>query len=304
MKFKFIHTLALVLALFSYSLTAFNQVTIKATIDKNKIVIGEQVLLQLQVSVPQNNLIRFFEIDTIPHFEFIDKKKIDTVNTRQGTILTQQMVITSFDSGSFVIPSFILDSEAGLKTDSLPIDVGFAPFDRNADYNDIKDVKEVELPDPPNNNWMYIAGAALLVLIIILLIVFRKKKKPMLAAIPGLSAYDNAMQQLQHLKKQNPPDKLFYTALTEIFREYIFIKKGIQSTQPTTEELVLQLKDNGLPTDQFLQLSQSLRLSDFVKFAKYKPVLQENDLAFNTVKNSIETIEKQSPKNTDAVRLD
>ncbi|HEY9364973.1 MAG TPA: GGIII-like transmembrane region-containing protein [Chitinophagaceae bacterium] len=294
MKLKFAYTIGVGLVLLCNSLSGFGQVTVRATVDKNKIVIGEQVLLKLEVSVPQNDLIRFFIIDTIPHFEFIEKKKIDTLDTREGTILSQQMRITSFDSGSFVIPSFILDNASDLKTDSILVEVGFAPFDPKADYNDIKDVMDVEVPEPTNNDWIYIVGAAVLLLLVILIIVFRRKKKPAPVITPSLTAYEKAMQQLQNLKKQNPPDKIFYTKLTDIFREYLFLKKGIQSMQPTTEELVVVLKQINYPADQYQQIAQSLRLSDYVKFAKYQPVPQENDFAFDIIREGIQTIEKAS----------
>ena len=50
-------------------------------------------------------LIRFFQLDSLPHFEFLNKQKIDTTNTGTGTVLSQVIRITSFDSGHWVIPS-------------------------------------------------------------------------------------------------------------------------------------------------------------------------------------------------------
>jgi hypothetical protein len=64
--------------------------------------------------------------------------------------------------------------------------------------------------------------------------------------------------------------------------------------QKTTTDLVLQLKEIGLPKDQFEKLSQSLRVSDFVKFAKYVPSSDDDKTAFETIKNSIEEIERMN----------
>ncbi len=79
------------------------------------------------------------------------------------------------------------------------------------------------------------------------------------------------MKQLEQLQRDKPETKLYYSKLTDIFRLYIFQKKGILSLQKTTDDLVIQLKSLNLNKEQFDKLSQSLRLSDFVKFAKYIP---------------------------------
>src|SRR5690606_17334933 len=68
--------------------------------DRTAILIGEPITLSLQADIPENAPIRFFRIDSLPHFEVLDRGKIDTTNTGYGTILKQQVRITSYDSGS------------------------------------------------------------------------------------------------------------------------------------------------------------------------------------------------------------
>jgi hypothetical protein len=85
---------------------AQNKVTIKSGIDKNKIVIGEQIHLTLEADFPLQEPMRFFTIDSIAHFEILERKKIDTVDDRQGIKLSQSLTLTSFDSGHWTIPSF------------------------------------------------------------------------------------------------------------------------------------------------------------------------------------------------------
>jgi hypothetical protein len=55
---------------------------------------------------------------------------------------------------------------------------------------------------------------------------------------------------------------------------------------------VIQL--NGLPfcREQFEKLSQVLRLSDFVKFAKYMPSAEDDRDTFDTIKRAIGEIEQ------------
>ena len=102
---------------------------------------ASQLQLTLEVDVPENEPIRFFQLDSLPHFEFLNIQEIDTVNTGSGTVLTQVIHITSFDSGHWVIPSLSIGENVA--TDSIPVDVGFSPFNPDQPYHDIKEIIEV-----------------------------------------------------------------------------------------------------------------------------------------------------------------
>jgi hypothetical protein len=99
---------------------------------------------------------------------------------------------------------------------------------------------------------------------------------------------------LEKLRRENPAAKLFYTRLVDIFRLYVLRRKGIESLQKTTDDLVVQMKSLKLPADDFNQLAQSLRMSDFVKFAKYEPGDADKQESFGIIKRAIENIQKQT----------
>jgi len=122
-------------------------------------------------------------------------------------------------------------------------------------------------------------------------ILVRKKKKP-LAKIPFVDPYKEAKQELEKLGKENLTSKMFYTRLVDIFRVYISRRKGIASLQKTTDDLVVQLRSLKLPAEQFNRLAQALRMSDFVKFAKFEPGQSDKNDSFKTIKEFIDDIEK------------
>jgi LPXTG-motif cell wall-anchored protein len=233
--------------------------------------------------------IDFVKIDSISHFEFLENPHIDTANSDGSTIIKGVYKITSFDSGHWVIPSFVLFGS--VKTDTIPVDVVFSDFDPNQNYHDIKDIIEVK-PSEKKQWWWYVAGAGLL--IALLLLYFLRKKKPVAQSIPAavINPFDEAMKELAQLQQSKTGTKQFHSRLVDIFRLYVYRKKGILSLQKTTDDLVLQLKGMELPKEQFDKLSQSLRLSDFVKFAKYIPVKDDDMICFNEIRNAIITIEK------------
>ncbi len=265
-------------------------VKVKATVDRNKILIGEHFTLYLEADIPETEAIRFFDLDTLPHFEFLEKQKIDTSNTSEGTVLKQEIRMTSFDSGRWVIPAMMLDQ--GIATDSIVMEVVFSsPFDPNQPYHDIKDVLDVEVEEK-EDWWWYAAGGGLLLLLLILWLVLRKKPVKVKPPPPPVNAYEEAMNDLARLQKEKTAPKIYYSSLVDIFRLYIARKKGISSLQKTTDDLVVQLKSLSIPHQDFDPMAQALRLSDYVKFAKYVPAAEDDRSSIIAIKNAIEAIEK------------
>jgi len=278
------------LFLFAVQIThAQGGTTIKATVDKNRILIGEPLQLIIEARLSPGSNTSFVNIDSFDHFEFLDKSVIDSINKDSGRIIKGIYMITSFDSGHWVIPSFILSPK--IKTDTIPIDVVFSDFDPNQDYHDIKDIIEIA-PAKKKQWWWFFAGGALLLAAVAVYLL--RKKKP--AALPApeirIDPFEEAMKELEQLQRDKPEAKKYHSKLTDIFRLYVFRKKGILSLQKTTADLVLQLKDLNIGKEQFDKLSQALRLSDFVKFAKYAPTKDDDKNCFEEIRNSIMTIEK------------
>lgn len=292
MDLRIVHKAALFFFFFFCFVFCFSQtpVKVKANIDRNSILIGERIRLTLEADIPENQPIRFFTIDTIDHFEFLERGKIDTINTISGTMLRQQLLLTSFDSGIWVIPSYALDRQNEIKTDSFIINVGFTPFDTAQAYHDIKDIIGVEVEKKKENYWLYVAAGAVFILVMVYLLTRRKKPKATVEKI--VDPFEEAMQQLDALQKQNLPIKEYYTRLTEIFRTYMTKRKNISSLQKTTDELVTQLRTLHMDPEDYQKLANVLRLCDFVKFAKYQPGTEDARIALSLIKNSIQSIEK------------
>jgi len=268
--------------------------TIKATVDKNKILIGEPIQLTIEAYISAGSPVKFSDIDSIAHFE-LGKPEVDTVDRQGGFAVIKKYSITSFDSGHWVIPSFVLSPTA--QSDTIPVDVVFSDFDPKQEYHDIKDILEVNPPKEDKKKWWLLAiGGALLFALLIFYFTRKKKPQPVAAVKTVANPYEEAIRQLEQLQKNKPAAKEFHSALTDIFRLYVFRKKGILSLQKTTDDLVLQLKGLDLPKDQFDKLAQALRLSDFVKFAKFIPSAEDDNQSLEEIRNAIKTIEKTATK--------
>ena len=290
---RFVNTLLLFLSfvLLSSVSKAQDSTIIKASVDKSSILIGEQIQLTLTAEIPENQPIRFFFLYFILHFEILTTGKIDTTNTSEGTTLSRVIQLTSFDSGHWVIPSFYLQENQS--TDSLAIDVLFSQFDTAQAYHDIKDIIEVSPPKEEKMQWWWFVTGAALILLVVLILALRKTKKPEPVKVVELpDPYKIAMQQLELLQLNKMEVKEYYSRLVDIFRVYVDNKKGIHSLKQTSDDIIEQVKKLNMPEGLFKQLSQSLRWSDWVKFAKYNPSETDTKQVFDDIKNAITTIEQ------------
>src|SRR5262245_11268414 len=85
------------------------QVLAKASVDRDQILIGEPIKLTFEVHIPLGQSLKWFNLDTIPHFDIIDKGKADTADNIDGKQYHQVLTVTSFDSGTVVIPPMTIN---------------------------------------------------------------------------------------------------------------------------------------------------------------------------------------------------
>jgi hypothetical protein len=294
---NFVYHIIVLGTLFFVPALAKAQVLAKASVDRDKILIGEPIKLTLEVRVPMGQTIKWFNLDTIPHFEFIDKGKGEANDNIDGKQMQQVLTITSFDSGQWVIPAMMLTvGKKNYYTDTIPIEVGFAPHDLTKDYRDIKEIEEVAKP-----GWMqyipWILGAATLIAIAVIVYLLRKPRKaPPVPqpVVPKLSPYQEAVQALEELRKQgwgqNGEVKIYYSRLNDILRVFIMRKLNMVTLEKTNEEVIAQLRQVPMDKESFQQLVTALQVADFVKFARYQPDQKDNERNFAVIQSAITTL--------------
>ncbi|HXD78331.1 MAG TPA: hypothetical protein VN616_11020 [Puia sp.] len=311
MKRSLIHIILLALCLRAGDLMAQARVSrhsakpavpapaLKATVDKDNILIGEPVHLMLEATVDGSYPLAWPAPDSLPHFEWIERHPADSTVSGPERSYRQYLTITSFDSGTWAIPRlpFVIGGTT-FYTDSIPIRVGYTPIDPSRDYHDIKDI--IEVPNPFARWFGWIVGIVALgsVALVVWLVRKRKVLQQLVRSVtaPRLSPYENAIRQLDELEKQRLPEtgafKLFYSRLGEILRRYMYRRLGISSLSETSEELIGQLRQRPLPAQQQAELADALRMGDFVKFAKYQPGLGDCELHYRTIREAIDALNR------------
>jgi hypothetical protein len=268
----------------------------EASVDNYKPLIGDQ--LQLKLTVEQRPGIKVtwpsFK-DSLGGFEVMERSKIDTMSSPNNPLVSLRQIITLtvFDTGHFTIPpvKFLFikgKSDTNLysaSTLAIPLQVYQPKVDTSKAIKDVKTVLDV--PFTFKEALPYILGGLILVAIIwaIYYYIQKRKKKPVVAApkAPPLPPHVIAMSELQRIEHekiwQAGRYKLYHTLVTETIRTYIEARFGIAAMELTSDEILLHFRTGLISEEVKSKLTQLLKLSDMVKFAKAEPIGNENELS-------------------------
>ncbi len=269
------------------------------SVNRTRILLGEQLELTLKLEVVSGGpLTQWPQIpDSISHFEVLNRSGLDSVLAGNNMTYSQTLTLTSFDSGHWVIPSvsFVAANKI-VRTDSLAVDVTNVVLKGN-DYNDIKEIIEVQEPGFDWKKWLpYIIGTILVLVLAGYWLKNRKKITVEEKPVSRSTAYDEAMAELKKLRSEQLPEKgemkLYYSRLYDIYRIYLGRYTGTKMMQATTDDILLKLKDM-LPSASFSRVAEVLRISDAVKFAKYPSSVSESGSSWDIMYGSVEDLNRQ-----------
>ncbi|MCD6332136.1 MAG: hypothetical protein J7L89_02575 [Bacteroidales bacterium] len=262
-----------------------SKVLIRAEIDTTSILIGDQVNIWLNLEQPENkHLVSPRIADSIAgKIEVLKVSPADTFYHKNQTLkIRQRILVTVFDTGFFVIPSFrYFDpvTHDSLKSNALPLNVFDIKVDTTKGITDIK--MPYDIPFGFRDLWPYLLIVLLIGLGIALFLYMRNKRKtapePEKKFIPpAMPAHVWALQELDKLAEeklwQKEKIKLYYSRLTDILRRYLELRFSVPAMEKTTFEIILDLRKRmPFSTEWIDQMQQHLQQADMVKFAKWKP---------------------------------
>ena len=269
------------------------------SVDRNSILLGEQFKLDVKLTLPANGKITNWPSmpDSVNHLEVVERGAIDSVKQGNKTLITQTLIMTGFDSGHWVIPPLAVTVNGKeIKSASTAIDVQNIKL-TGADYNDIKEIIEVE---PPGLDWKTLLLYGLGIVLLLALVYFwwknRKSKPAPVKTISKATAYEEAIKSINALKQeklmQKGEVKKHYSRLYDIYRIYLGAITGKNMMLYTTDDILLDMKQlmNG---SVFSQTAEVMRISDAVKFAKYIPAIEEGDQSLEQVRKTIDELNRQ-----------
>lgn len=291
--------------LFIVGLIKAQQTTISAVLDRDSILIGEQIKLTLSTASTSNNNIEFPEInDTISRdIEVVEKGKLHKSKTDGVFKQNQELLITAFDSGMFIIPPFkFFINDDSSYTKQLSVYVNTIQIDTALGYKPINDILSIPEPKRPfeykNLLWLLL----LLPVIIGIVLYFYFKNKPTQEKVVEIivkPAHETAFASLEQLEGQklwqSGKVKGYHSELSIIVRQYLSDRYNVNALEQTSGELITTIKNSNLTTQlQLEKIQQVLTLADNVKFAKYMPIEQEHNFSLENVKAFIQETQLKS----------
>jgi len=309
--------LTVAIALLATHSSVAQNIQATAAINNNNIKIGQQVILNLNVTYNANSgkhlVIGWPQLaDTIrKEIEIVGQSKVDTVIADSANpyqlSLRKSFLITSFDSGSWTIPPFKFstnDDSITAYTQALILNVSNIAVDTTLNIKDIKPILEVNytfIDWIKDNIYPIIITLAAIIIIIIIVYYIRKKLKnkpvEIIPEAPKLPAHVIALEKLDKLKNeklwQEGKIKLYHSSLTDIVREYIENRFKIQAMEQTTDEILHGFRNVAIDEESKGKLKQLLLLSDLVKFAKEHPLPNENEISLMNAYDFINGTKKE-----------
>ena len=285
--------------------SAQGSVVMRAKLDSTILLMGKQTALHLEVAQDKDavgHLVQEMAPTLTDGVEVIERPTPDTTDLGNNRIqINRDLIIQSFDSGVYVIPPFeYVVGRDTFRCSHLTLKVLAVNVDSMTTVHDFKPVEGVPfkiidmLPDfIADYWWLYLAF--IVAVAIVLGIYYYWKKKGTLPLIPQkkeIPPFEEAMQCLDKLKErqlwQSGQEKSYYTELTDILRRYISRRFGVNAAEMTSAEIMSAMRKKEESRMVNDKLSDILSLADFVKFAKVRPLSDENETAFQRAVQYVE----------------
>ena len=293
-----------------FLLPAVAQVSVEASIDSLELLIGEQAHITLQVSLDSDKRLQLpvYPDTLVRGVEVLDVAKPDTqyINDNKRMLIKEVYTITSFDSALYYLPPMEVKVEDDIyKSNPLALKVMTMPVD-TLHPEQFFGPKDVMKPNFMWSDWYgIIACVVLWIPAVFLLLYFIKRfrdNQPIIRKVkvePKLPPHMEAMQEIDRIRNekvwQHGLQKEYYTQLTDTLRNYIERRFGFRALEMTTDQIIDRLESIH-DAEAMRELRSLLQTADLVKFAKFIPMMNENDANLLNAVNFInETREAEDP---------
>lgn len=292
------------------SLLQAQPTTVSATMDSTILLVGEQTRLTFTVAQMRGRQVcaPVFPDTIVSGLEIVERLPLDTQLADDGLLLvSQSYVLTSFDSALYFIDAQpFVDGADTLYSNPLSLKVVSIPVDTA--QHAIADIKPVYAPpfDWPLFWLIVLITLGVVALAVIGFFVYRYVKRH---AAPSAEvaepqdlrpAHEIALERLDVIKAeklwQQNRAKEYHTQLTDVVRDYIARRFGICAVEQTSAEILagIQPELSGQKT-VYADLKTLLTTSDLVKFAKYKPLVSEDEKSLALAYQFVEATKEVAP---------
>ena len=276
-----------------------SQPSFEAFQSTDRIIWGQTDTLTLILKSPTDSISWFELRDTLrKEIEVVDARSIDTGVYEGGWELRQEVLVTSFDTGFFVIAPF----QVVVGMDTLTSNPLLLRVDEGVDQLQADLLPIADILDEPLSFWesiwswgKYVLGVLVLVAAYLLIrryYLSKRNKQAAQVVIPEKTfkeLFDETLQAIESDKDwEQGRLKLFYTRTSTLLRKYLEYRFAVKAMEQTTAEILRQLEATALKQMDQERLGNTLRLSDMVKFAKGQGVAGQHEAMIKILKELTE----------------
>lgn len=271
------------------------------------IAVGQPFDYQLSLTINKDYLVDWKQFgDTLSKsIDVISVEDLKTtpINNSDNVLMTQNLKLTSFDTGYVYVPEIEISYSKSLNdstrhtlhTNEIELFVTTVAVDTTQAFRPIKGVMRQNVTAKEVFPWaaivIIVAGMAYL------LFYLKKHRKPHEKVVvekkkPKIPAIVTARAKLADVKNNeswnSAKTKDYYTDITDIAREYLEGQFEIDAVEMTTDEIMKAVNALNLSNSTKSKLQDTLVTADFVKFAKANPTIEQNKQSFNDINSFVE----------------
>ncbi|HEY9543129.1 hypothetical protein [Prevotella sp.] len=295
-----------ILSILFVFIVAHAQVQVEQTIDSVQIFIGQQVNMTLSVTTPQGAKVVFPQFKKaqylVPGVEIVETK-LDTAKVDDLQKVSQIYTLTSFDERLYPLPALKVKVN-GKSYDGTTLALKVLTMDVDTLHpNQFFPPKDVQNNPFLASEWVPPFLLSVLLLIVcgltVYLFVRLKQNKPIIAKVKiirHIPAHQKALDSIEKIKVEklitSENQKVYYTALTDVLRQYIQERFGFNAMEMTSSEIIYHLQQAG-DQKMIYELKELFQTADLVKFAKYSTLVNEKDLNLVNAINFIDQTKQE-----------
>lgn len=292
-------------------------VQVTAVVDSVDVMQGGLRKVEVDVVQPRGLVMRWLSdpadssrrvVEIYPGIEVNHSSGIDTTDLGNDRLqLHRTLLIQPWDSGEVVVPGIAL--VAGIDTfRSAPfaLKVYTPETEQMTTVHDLMPQAEQPrhfldfLPDAIYYYWWaFLLGLLVIGGAIAAYILHRKGglRKILAEPVRVVPPYDRAIAELQNLKGrqlcEKGREKEYYTELTEILRQYLYGRFGINAMEMTTPQIKRAVYATVPEKSAHGMMTEILEMADYVKFARMRPLPEDNVRSFN---QALQFVENTKPE--------
>jgi len=310
----------LLIFLFCSNWNLFAQLNIQVKTDTTDYLIGDFIKLQIIADYPKNYILNVpsFKV-SLNKFEIINEEpaKYDTIENK--VTFSKNFILAYYDSAEVYIPSFAFilinindTTKKYFNSDSLRLIIHSLEVKADQDIKDIKEPIKIPLDILEIVLWVLLALLVLTILFFLVKKFLKKEKQEIVKPQITLPPHVLALTKLDELEReklwQNGKVKEYHSRITEIVREYFERRFSFPALELTSSEQIQYLKNYDEAKNIINTTESFFNNADLVKFAKFNPVPNLNEVMMIQAKEIINlTIPKEDSmkveKNAESVNV-